>query len=882
MSPVVSKDQTNEATQECKDMVVELEALRAWKENAIKEHKATVQALERTIAKHLGDMEELKREAQEEAARHAKKEEGLKSQVEKQEWDILKNKAEMRELEDMVIWSETTMATKVDELKGRVEAKDAEISRLEMELESVGRRNDAQATEIEALKSWKEGAKADLEELNQRSILASEENREWKGKLVTTEDRLQAKTVECKALMEKLANETAQLTEARSQLQSKETECCNLQQHLEEHLNESETTIAGLMEDIAKDATIYSEKITQLESDLAAKTAECDKLSHEVFNYKGHLTEASNELSEMCTKLHARKMEISELKSRVEESDVKYERTLEAMTKNNAKETEVYSERIAVLEDEVSSRDIKLDELQKTLDETRNDLQTQLQTKETDCSNLQKQLDESLKNLADMCGDVATMEANLKSTIITIDESQMMVDMLKNELSRCQSELEAEKESNGQMAQELTAYKGSFQEKQARIDECESDIDALKQMNSEYQGVIESEIERARMLAQQLEESKEGCDAMALQISGHETTIDAMREEIDALRAGVESKTKKTCLLTQELADKNERISASQAQVLGLESQVSDSERTIAAMEADVPDLKKTVELRDGSIASLEHSLNAKNAEISELRVELSTTHQNIERLEGLLQECKEEFKNQLMTERSTRVEATRHLKSTLVEKEKEIKQHKEGIKSASTKVTSMESKIVSLQVINDTLVVERDELRQWKREVEVEIQRKDFQLDELTSQTDALRKHCHKLGHLLQQRDADSKTFGQKLDFEARASQKLSSGKIEMTKEIKCMKETLQLKSTKIDELKRKIAIIEPLEATKTNAKTKMALDDDEISILIMTNTQLSKRVDELGKDMERQVAKYKMAQQAIAGLEKTLLVSTDSQFAF
>jgi chromosome segregation ATPase len=234
--------------------------------------------------------------------------------------------------------------------------------------------------------------------------------------------------------------------------------------------------------------------------------------------------------------------------------------------------------------------------------------------------------------------------------------------------------------------------------------------------------------------------------------------------------------------------------------------------------------------LQNESILSLEQTINAKNDEISALRVELTTTDHNIQHLQDLLQESKEEFKNQLLSERGNRIQATRHLESSLVEKEEEIKHHLESMKNASAAMTRMESKVVSLQLVNDTLVVERDELTRWRRDVEEQMKVKDLRADDLMSQIELLRKDCRELGDLLKQREAESRSFDVKLDFESRERTKLEAITIEKSKEVEFLRDQ---------------------------------------------NSKLSNKVDELGKDMNRQIAKFKIAQQAIAGLEKTLKVS-------
>jgi chromosome segregation ATPase len=810
-SPKSSKNE------EC-SMVAELAALRAWKEIATKEHEATVQALEKTVAKHAGEIEELKRQADEAAVKYARNAEGLRSQIEEQQRDIDKKKNEIKELEDMVIWSETTLANKLDESKESVKAKDGQIVKLTSELASAIKSNDAKAMEIGELKTWKQAAETDVAELNLQCMNVMKENRELKGQLANTEERLQAKSIECMSLSKKLE----QLAEKESQLESKEAECMELKQQMDEQINNSEVTIAGLMEDIAKDAKIYSEKIAQLESELSTKTAEYEKTCQEVSNYKCHLTEASYEISELCNKLHARKTEISDLHKQIGENDVKFERTLAAMTESNAKETEKYTERISVLESEVSEKDSLLEKALKTLDEVR-DAVAELESLKSDIVTKDGKIDELLKEIVVMRGDATTLETNLKAALKDVDETEMKSVGLKNELSTCQSELAAEKNKNKEVSEKLAMCEESSAEKQVRIDECESNIDALKQMNTEYQGVIESEIEKARLLATQLDESKEDCAAKV-------DLIDSLNDEVSALKADIEARTKKACLLMQDLTDRNDKYAVSQGQVVKLESQISDHEKTISDNEAEARDLKRTIELQNESILSLEQTINAKNHEISALRVELTTTDHNIQHLQDLLQESKEEFKNQLLSERGNRIQATRHLESSLVEKEEEIKHHLESMKNASAAMTRMESKVVSLQLVNDTLVVERDELTRWRRDVEEQMKVKDLRADDLMSQIELLRKDCRELGDLLKQREAESRSFDVKLDFESRERTKLEAITIEKSKEVEFLRDQ---------------------------------------------NSKLSNKVDELGKDMNRQIAKFKIAQQAIAGLEKTLKVS-------
>lgn len=262
--------------------------------------------------------------------------------------------------------------------------------------------------------------------------------------------------------------------------------------------------------------------------------------------------------------------------------------------------------------------------------------------------------------------------------------------------------------------------------------------------------------------------------------------------------------------------------------------------------------------------------MNTKNDEISKLQAELSSHQQDIERFKFLLQENKEEFKTQLAAESSAKIDATRNLESSLLEKDAELSQHKEDMKDLSNQIASMESKVISLQLLNDNLSAERDELTQFKREAEENTKAKDLKLDEFSLQTNSLREDCRKLEEQLRDVDVERDVVVRKLDLEAHAMKELEDDSAEKAKEIECLREYLRLKTNKIEELTTKIS---SLEAQGGNMD-KMDRNDDDIATLAAANKQLTNKVEELDKDLQRQVAKFKMAQQAISGLEITLKV--------
>lgn len=345
------------------------------------------------------------------------------------------------------------------------------------------------------------------------------------------------------------------------------------------------------------------------------------------------------------------------------------------------------------------------------------------------------------------------------------------------------------------MVTELNTVSESCVEKQARIDECEIEIDMLKQMNADYESMSESRVEQARLLSQQLEDSKKENLAKITQILEHEETIHELNEEIKSLQTDKDFRINECSLLSQQLAGAEDRYQDSQTQIKGIEVQ--------------------------------EQSINTRDIKIRELQVELATANNKIEALDRMYTECEEDFKK-----RETLVERNAHLELKLCEREKEINQHEESMKNLSTAVTSMETKLVSLQIINDTLVIERDEFKH-----------------KYLNSKDEFKDNAKRM--------------------EIVHANKLKEERIERDTEIRLLKDAinnLQLK-TQDNTYVARTNSHEHVEV-KTCEESKIDLADEQIKTLVMTNT-------ELYKEMKRKNAKLKVAQEVIAGLEKTLVVS-------
>ena len=385
----------------------------------------------------------------------------------------------------------------------------------------------------------------------------------------------------------------------------------------------------------------------------------------------------------------------------------------------------------------------------------------------------------------------------LEQSITEMEENREKETKIYSEqIDRLQSEVSIRDGKVENLVIELNTVSESCVEKQARIDECEIEIDMLKQMNADYEGMSESRVEQARLLSQQLENSKKEISAKITQILEHEETIHELNEEIKSLQTDKDFRINECSLLSQQLAGAEDRYQDSQSQIKGIE-------------------------------VSLEQSINSKDIKIRELQVELATANNKIEALDRMSIECEEDFKK-----RETLVERNAHLELKLCEREKEINQHEESMKNLSTAVTSMETKLVSLQIINDTLVIERDEFRH-----------------KYLNSKDEIKDNAKRM--------------------EIVYANKLKEETIERDTDIRLLKDAinnLQLKTQDKADVARTNSH-EHVEV-KTCEESKIDLVDEQIKTLVMTNT-------ELYKEMKRKDTKLKVAQEVIAGLEKTLVVS-------
>ena len=451
----------------------------------------------------------------------------------------------------------------------------------------------------------------------------------------------------------------------------------------------------------------------------------------------------------------------------------------------------------------------------------RTHVESMLQAKSIECTNLQKQLDEHVNDY--------------EATISEMKDTAQEVKSYLEKISQLESELSIK-------TKEISNYKGHLAELSSNVQSQKAKISELCKQNDDKDNKHEHTIcAMAKNSAKEVETYTE-------QISTLETELDEVRKElvrkddkINKLEQSItemkESRENENSAQIAQISEQEKPIHELNSQIRSLQidegSKIEEGTYQVS-QHTQIKDLEvQNLDLHNKNV-SLEQSLNCKDNKIRELQFELATANDKIEGLNIMLLECKEDFK----TEREKLVERTRHLDLRLYQREMEISQHAESMINLSTSVTGMESKIVSLHSINDALVIEKDEFRQQHLDIK----------DDIKVNT--------------QQQGAEYQEFDEKHEIEET---------IEKDMEIELLKDAinnLQQKTQDESQDSTYVARVNSLVEGKKSGESKIDLADEQIKTLLLTNTELE-------KEMKRKDRKLKAAQEVIAGLEKTLVVS-------
>lgn len=204
---------------------------------------------------------------------------------------------------------------------------------------------------------------------------------------------------------------------------------------------------------------------------------------------------------------------------------------------------------------------------------------------------------------------------------------------------------------------------------------------------------------------------------------------------------------------------------------------------------------------------------------------------------------------------------------------------------------------------MNESVMSERDDLRQWKHDAEGKIQALTTHIEDLTSQTKSLQTRCQKQEAFIQVKDSLTEELNHKVKSKKFALARYEEDMIMASKEISVLKAKCQELETLSSNIKsnEKQTEYEILLSEKAELESKIqALTDQEKSLMSQLSTLNAEKIalakssldmaeayeekiknlqEDVGRtnaELELRQNKYEQAQAAVKSLNQALLVSS------
>ena len=856
----------------------------------------------------------------------------------------------------------------VEQLKKTLVLKEAENTELLQKVSELGKETDRLILELsttkQEAKDWSKKLQAkeiELEELRLQQSQTGEENTEAQDRLIREIEELK---VQLKLQLSTMQNLESRLKDSALQLQILELKNSNLfeenstlnhtVEQLREQIRVSET--AAQREALELQTKIFSleEMVRRLEQSVADFTRKLEKeqartkeLTAELEEINKSLLEKSSLSESTISDLQAQRRHLEKELENRQETVLALQSQIESLTRENTlllarqeseftgalndlkeklktksheaaqlstslqleiEKSEFLSQRVSVLQEEVSSLRLNLSdasqlasELQSRLEEKENALLELLRKQEKsgelnteEQTRLKNEIEELKVQLKSQLSTMQNLEARLKDSALQLQILELKNSNLFEENSTLNHTVEQLRE---QIRVSETAAQREALELQTKIFSLEEIVRTLEQSVADFTRKLEKEQARTKELTAELEEinkslleksslSESTISELQSQRRHLEKELENRQETVLALQSQIDSLTRENTLL----------LARQESEFTGA---LNDLKEKLSTKSHEAAQLSRSLQLEIEKSELLSQRVSVLQEEVSSLRLNLSVSSQLASELQSRLEEKenallellrKQEKSGELNTEEQTRLKnEIEELKVQLKSQLSTMQNLEARLKDSALQLQILELKNSNLFEENSTLNHTVEQLREQIRVSEtaaqreaLELQTKIFSLEEIVRTleqsvadfTRKLEKEQARTKELTAELEEINKSLLEKSSLSESTISELQSQRRHLEKELENRQETVLALQSQIDSLTRENTLL----LARQESEFTGALNDlkEKLSTKSHEAAQLSRSLQLEIEKSELLSQRVSVLQEEVSSLRLNLSVSS------
>ena len=833
---------------------------------------------------------------------------------------------------------------KLDELQSDLRTKQEEIMQTQLDREASTRESNEVIDEL----------RDEISKLASAELVIQEKETEI-ATLRDDRDRAVSELAEAQAQLSKRVNsleaeletQTKKADELTAELQKKaafEIQALSTKEALEmqlaskiAELNGSISRIQNLESELTESRT--SAQLRQTDTEHALKQAEelCTKLKSQISelesSLKSNTLELNEQISEKTRKIDNYTAQVQGLQKQLEDAqgvDAAQLLNVEAELRDEKSKTTEMSSRIEILKRDLESLETKYGQACSESESLKADihaLKAELSKAKTDESNKNQKLVHALK-------EIDILNTQSQSARDTIDMQLKRIDEARHEKAIAESKFNSLRVSQAELQSKLGASERTKSELESTITELSTKLKVTEQestMLKKAQAELESnrtadneakssldgrlnstmadvekarhDLDEAQKKIQQLQSKYDFASAESKKLKAESITLNA---RIDELTANVEStqsdlvakqvllddaQAKVQALEKQSSNDQQDRtaIEEIESKVLILQEEKKSLEETVAQQKKEILNIKQQLEVAQRSIASHNNAeskasadvlstMKAQEAELEKLRAELAVKSTALVEMECELSKAQQLARDE-EGKKSKSIQLLRNSKTRILKLESDIKAKTEAteVVKADYELKLQEKDLHSAGLVRQIEGLQMDIKKMRQQESEL-----DGRIKELSDERDQFEKRILDIRETERKaRDealgADERVRAVRVELDAckeayakvEAEMKMwnlqvqeNEGRIEvLDAELETSKRLFQSKSIENDQMKLRIS---ELEASVFDANQESAKYKDDLDILKRDTINGQKSATELQKEVKRLEKELKVVNNA------------------
>ncbi len=640
-------------------------------------------------------------------------------------------------------------SNEIDQLKQRISESELSMQRLSGDVK--GKENDIAkyAKRIQTLTKDLRDLKDKLDDDHNETLGQVQVQRNLDNKWRETQAQMEAE--------ERIKNEK------EAEIKKSEEDLAKLDKELNK-VRKSGSSLENDVDKVRKDKNTLSENIYTKQKEVEDLQRQKQQADASNMDWQRKLDEETRNRQSAETKQRMLKSDIADCASKatqVSETNANLEDVISQL-KNQIAELQ---DKLSALNEEKAAAQAKNDELNKTLKDTRFNLEDELQRTKTDLDRATKKYEAAVRDYNDQVDQANQAKANLEkkfrqcdndtralkrqydelarqlgdaeSKIRRLDQELNDGDQDKETIRREISQVENEKRelesTKKDLESQLQATKEDLARTAAARKQLQVDLDNEKERLSGVEGEKEA-LEQAKVaneakkkkLGEELTSEKNAQGQLRSDLQNASSTLQDLQGKYAQLQSQVESASGDSKSLGDRIHDLNTELENERAAKLSLEKKKRQLETDIKKMKEDLANeqekLKRELAQKQNVEGSLRDSTAAQEAEkrsnedlqrqLADLQSELQATKKKLAESEENLNELKSD-RAELKKSKEDLDEELEDLQGQLSDLEKELKNLDSGLKEENNKANQLTAARGQLETENNRLKSELDRVRE-------------------------------------------------------------------------------------------------------------------------------------------------------------------------